>query len=97
MAADQWSLIGLEHRQLAAPKGCAAAARHFGELLGLQEAPKPITLAGRGDVWFALDAQGLHIGVEEPFRPAQKAHPALLMGDVAALGARLEAAGSEII
>lgn len=91
-------MIGLEHVQLAAPKGCEAAARHFyGELLGPQEVPKPVTLAGRGGVWFALGAQGMHIGVEEPFSPAQKAHPALLVRDVAALAARLEAVGMEII
>ncbi len=98
MAAEQWRLIGLDHVQLAAPKGCEAAARYFyGELLGLQEVPKPATLEGRGGVWFALGAQGLHIGVEEPFRPAQKAHPTLLVRDVAALAARLEAAGVQII
>ncbi len=98
MAAEQWSLIGLDHVQLAAPKGCEAAARHFfGELLGLEEVAKPAILAGRGGVWFALGAHGLHIGVEEPFRPAQKAHPALLVRDVAALAARLEAAGVQII
>ncbi len=32
----------------------------------------------------------LHLGVEEPFRPARKAHPALLLDDVASLDAAAE-------
>lgn len=98
MTIEQWRLIGLDHVQLAAPHGCETAARHFyGELLGLPEIPKPPTLVARGGVWFALGAQGLHIGVEAAFSPAQKAHPALLVRDVGELAARLAAAGVQII
>jgi catechol 2,3-dioxygenase-like lactoylglutathione lyase family enzyme len=64
----------LDHVQVAAPPGCEAEARAFyGELLGLEEVEKPDSLRGRGGVWF----QQLHVGVEEDFRPARKAHPAL--------------------
>jgi hypothetical protein len=64
----------LDHVQVAAPPRCEAAAREFyGELLGLVEVEKPDSLRGRGGVWF----QQLHVGVEEEFRPARKAHPAL--------------------
>jgi catechol 2,3-dioxygenase-like lactoylglutathione lyase family enzyme len=98
MAAERWGLTGLDHIQLAAPPDCEAAARAFyGELLGLPEIPKPAPLAARGGVWFALGRQGLHIGVEEPFAPAQKAHPALLVQDVTALAARLAAAGVQVM
>jgi catechol 2,3-dioxygenase-like lactoylglutathione lyase family enzyme len=41
----------------------------------------------------------LHVGVEEPFAPAAKAHPAFVLDSVdalAATGARLEAAGYEV-
>ena len=68
----------IDHVQLAAPRGCESAARRFfGGLLGLDEVEKPEQLRARGGVWFALDDQQLHIGVEEPFVPARKAHPAL--------------------
>ncbi len=50
-------------------------------------------LAARGGVWFALGSQQFHLGVEDGFRPARKAHPALLVGDIRALRARLEQHG----
>ena len=94
------SCIGIDHVQVAAPSGCEPAARQFyGELLGLAEVPKPAELARRGGLWFALGAQQLHIGVEAEFRPAKKAHPAILVRDpdvLAVLAARLAAAGVAI-
>jgi len=33
------------------------------------------------------------VGVEEPFAPAERAHPGLVVDDLAALRARLEAVG----
>lgn len=91
------TIKGIDHVQLAAPRGCEAAARRFyGELLGLRELPKPPALAARGGVWFAAGAQGLHIGVEETFAPAHKAHPALLVQHIDALAERLASAGVEV-
>jgi catechol 2,3-dioxygenase-like lactoylglutathione lyase family enzyme len=90
------SITGLDHVQVAAPAGCEAQARRFyGELLGLEELEKPEPLRARGGAWFALGAQQLHVGVEEPFAPARKAHPALLVsaGALDALVNELEAAG----
>ena len=59
---------GLDHVQVAGPPGCEAEARHFyGWLLGLQELPKPASLAARGGAWFACGAQQLHVGVSEEF------------------------------
>jgi catechol 2,3-dioxygenase-like lactoylglutathione lyase family enzyme len=84
----------LHHIQLAAPPGGEEAARaFFGELLGLQEVPKPANLAGRGGVWFRCGQHGLNIGIEEDFRPAQKAHPAFQVQDLETLRARLETHG----
>jgi catechol 2,3-dioxygenase-like lactoylglutathione lyase family enzyme len=92
------AVVGIDHVQVAAPPGCEGAARAFyGDLLGLSELEKPPPLAGRGGCWFACGAQQLHVGVAEPFAPATKAHPALLLRDRAAfeaLTARLDAAGS---
>lgn len=101
MTDRSFAIRALDHVQLAAPAGCEEAARQFyGELLGLAEVPKPATLAGRGGVWFALgnaSGQGLHIGVEQPFAPARKAHPALLVDKLDALAERLTAAGVTVV
>ena len=70
-------LARIDHVQLAAPPGCEAEARRFfGELLGLEEVEKPEPLRARGGVWFRVGRQQLHVGVEEDFTPARKAHPA---------------------
>jgi catechol 2,3-dioxygenase-like lactoylglutathione lyase family enzyme len=83
----------LDHVQVAAPPGCETEARAFyGELLGLVEVEKPESLRGRGGVWF----QQLHVGVEEDFRPARKAHPALRVSDIDGLATRLTTLGKLI-
>jgi catechol 2,3-dioxygenase-like lactoylglutathione lyase family enzyme len=90
-------LRGIDHVQVAGPPGCEAAARAFyGGLLGLREIPKPQSLAARGGVWFELGSQELHIGVEQDFRPALKAHPAFLCADADALAAALESSGAPV-
>ncbi len=92
----------LHHVQVACPPGGEDAARRFyADGLGLTEVEKPEALRGRGGVWFrAYDARGavtaeLHVGVEDPFGPAHKAHPAFLVEDLAAAADRLRAAGFE--
>jgi catechol 2,3-dioxygenase-like lactoylglutathione lyase family enzyme len=50
----------------------------------MTEVPKPPDLAGRGGVWFRAGALELHLGVEDDFRPAGKAHPGLLVADLPA-------------
>jgi catechol 2,3-dioxygenase-like lactoylglutathione lyase family enzyme len=87
-------VVGLDHLQLAMPRGREADARAFyGDVLGLAELTKPPHLAARGGVWFALGSQQLHLGVEDDFRPARKAHPALLVHDLRGLRGRLELHG----
>jgi catechol 2,3-dioxygenase-like lactoylglutathione lyase family enzyme len=78
--------VRLHHVQVCCPPGGEDDARRFyGEGLGLTEVEKPAELAGRGGAWFrAYDESGgvsaeLHVGVEEPFAAARKAHPALLL------------------
>jgi catechol 2,3-dioxygenase-like lactoylglutathione lyase family enzyme len=84
------SVVGLDHVQVAAPSGCEADARRFyGETLGLEELEKPASLAARGGCWFRAGAQQLHVGVEQDFAPARKAHPALAVADLDALAGRL--------
>jgi catechol 2,3-dioxygenase-like lactoylglutathione lyase family enzyme len=76
----------IDHVQVAAPPGCEEVARAFyGGVLGLREVEKPEALRERGGVWF----EQLHVGVDTDFRPARKAHPALVVEDLDALAARI--------
>ncbi|HEY1518618.1 MAG TPA: VOC family protein [Solirubrobacteraceae bacterium] len=92
--------IGLDHVQVAAPSGSEEDARAFyGELLGMDELRKPDALRARGGVWFACgERHQLHVGIAEPFAPASKAHPALLVrpADLDRLADRLAAAGRTV-
>lgn len=88
-------IVGLDHVQLAMPAGGEEAARAFYVgVLGLTERPKPPHLAARGGCWFSGPGVELHLGVEEPFRAATKAHPALLVTDLARMCARLAECGA---
>lgn len=87
----------IHHVQLAIPAGSEDRARNFyGELLGCEELAKPVTLADRGGVWFRYGGVELHLGTEENDRPAGRAHPGILVGDLDELEARLRAAGYEV-
>ncbi|MDQ6688852.1 MAG: VOC family protein [Actinomycetota bacterium] len=90
----------LHHVQLCLPRGGEHAARRFYiEGLGMTEVEKPVGLRGRGGCWFrSYDGQGdvlaeIHLGVEEPFAPARKAHPGLLVDDLDAVSGRLQELG----
>jgi catechol 2,3-dioxygenase-like lactoylglutathione lyase family enzyme len=84
----------IEHVQLAMPAGGEGLARAFyADVLGIQEVPKPAHLAKRGGCWFEHEDLKLHLGVEADFRPARKAHVALLVADLPALQQRLRASG----
>ena len=93
-------IIGVDHVQVAAPSGSEDAARAFyGELLGLPELDKPERLRARGGVWFAVGDEQLHVGIEDDFQPAWKAHPALAVSrasELRALAHRLDAAGHKV-
>jgi catechol 2,3-dioxygenase-like lactoylglutathione lyase family enzyme len=87
-------VLTLDHVQLAMPAGGENMARAFyRDVLGLTEVPKPANLVGRGGVWFAAGTLKLHLGVEAEFRPARKAHPALLVANLPALLEACEHAG----
>jgi catechol 2,3-dioxygenase-like lactoylglutathione lyase family enzyme len=87
----------IHHVQLACPPGSEDASRAFYTgVLALDEVPKPPALAARGGVWFRGAALELHLGVEVDFRPARKAHPGILVRDIDALAATLEAAGHAV-
>jgi len=93
------AILGVDHVQLAAPPGSEEEARAFyGELLELEEIGKPEPLRRWGGVWFRCGPHQLHIGIEEPHVPAQKAHPGLLVarGRLEYLADRLGAGGAEV-
>lgn len=86
--------FAIDHVQVAIPVGGEDVARRFyGALIGLTELPKPAEMAARGGCWFAVGDRQLHLGVEADFRPAKKAHVALRTTALAALRARMDAAG----
>ncbi len=92
--------VALDHVQVAMPPGEEAKARAFYvDVLGMTELAKPAALAGRGGCWFA-GGEGasvqIHCGVEQDFRPAKKAHPAVLVVGIDELAGRIEAAGGEV-
>jgi catechol 2,3-dioxygenase-like lactoylglutathione lyase family enzyme len=93
-------ITGLDHVQVAMPPGAEQEARGFyGSLLGLPELPKPDGVADTGGAWFECGAQQVHVGVQEPFLAARKAHPALAVADAGALDVladRLTSAGSPV-
>ena len=88
----------VDHVQLAIPRDGEDVARGFyHDFLGLPEIPKPPELAGRGGCWFENGAVKVHCGVEDPFRPARKAHVAFRVDDVKDLAERARAAGLEVM
>ncbi len=89
-------VVGIDHVQLAMPPGPEAEARaeaFYAGLLGLPRVGKPPELASRGGCWFELGPAKVHLGVEQGFRPARKAHPALVVADLDHLLGLLDASG----
>lgn len=74
------SILGLHHVQLAIPPGVEDRCRAFWHgVLGFRELEKPPVLAARGGCWFRGGNLEVHLGVEQDFRPAAKAHPGILV------------------
>jgi ADP-ribose pyrophosphatase len=93
-------VTGLDHVQVAAPRepGVEDRARAFyGGLFGLREIEKPSSLKSKGGVWFSLGSVELHVGIEDGFSPARKAHPALVVSDLPALERRLREVGAPVV
>lgn len=95
----------LHHVQVSMPRGQESEARRFyRDALGLDEVDKPPSLAGRGGCWFRAFAGDLvvaeiHLGVEDPFMPAKKAHPGLVCAsreELETVAGRIEDGGYEV-
>lgn len=90
-------LDAIDHVQLAMPPGGEEqAAWFYGEVLGVPEVPKPPHLAIRGGRWFEQGVVRIHLGVQEDFVPATKAHPAFAVSDLDRLEASMEAHGVDV-
>jgi catechol 2,3-dioxygenase-like lactoylglutathione lyase family enzyme len=84
----------LHHVQVSCPRGGEDAARRFyGDTLGIPEVDKPPVLAKRGGCWFRGAAVEVHVGVEEDFSPARKAHPAFIVDDIDGTAERVAGQG----
>lgn len=87
----------IDHIQLAAPIGGEDKARtFFQDVLSLQEVEKPLELKKNGGVWFSNGHIHIHVGIEEPFLPAKKAHPAFEVSDIEALASQITEKGVSI-
>jgi len=90
-------ILGLDHMQIAIPVGGEPeAVAFYGGVLGLTQLPKPEPLAARGGCWFQAGPMQIHLGAEEAFLAAKKAHPALIVSGIDDLVAALKAAGHEV-
>lgn len=90
-------ISAVDHVQLAAPPGSEDLLRaYYTDVLGMVEIPKPPVLAARGGCWFQAGPVQLHLGIEEDFRPARKAHPGLRVTGIAAFAERLAARGAPV-
>jgi catechol 2,3-dioxygenase-like lactoylglutathione lyase family enzyme len=88
----------LDHVQLAMPAGREEEARAFyKDTLGIPEIPKPPHLAVRGGCWFERGSLKVHLGVENDFRAARKAHPAFIVSKLADLVHELTAKGYRVV
>lgn len=89
-------ILSIDHIQIAMPSGEEAKARAFYiNILGFTEIPKPAELAKRGGAWFQSENAQLHLGVEQDFHPARKAHPAFIVDELDTLLAKALDAGYE--
>ena len=81
----------IDHIQLAMPAGREDEARAFyQDVLGIPEVAKPPHLAVRGGCWFERGQLKVHLGVEQDFLPARKAHPAFVVEGLRELAAGLQ-------
>lgn len=90
-------MFTVHHVQIAIPEGGEDQARRFyGEVLGLEEVPKPTALAARGGAWFRNDHLEVHLEVDDDFRPGATARPGFLVDDLELVASRVGSAGFQV-
>jgi len=79
------------------PAGGEDDARAFyRDVLGISEVTKPAHLAKRGGCWFERGPLKVHLGVEDGFVPARKAHPAFIVEGLRELATTLQRGGYHV-
>lgn len=87
----------LHHVQVSGPAGCEDDMRAFyGGVLGMVEVEKPEALRARGGAWFRAGSAELHVGIEDGFAPARKAHPGIAVSDVEQLAEVVAGSGAPV-
>ena len=90
-------IVAFDHVQLAAPPGSEDQLRgYYVGILGMTEIRKPPLLAARGGCWFQIGSVQIHLGIEDPFTPAKKAHPALRVTGIHAHAKQIAALGAPV-
>lgn len=98
MGDDDIVWTGLDHIQLAVPReGEAVARAFFIDLLGWREIAKPEALRARGGLWLRAGPAEVHLGVEDAFQAARKAHPGFAVTGIDRLARRLSDAGHAVV
>lgn len=69
----------------------------YAGVLGMTEIDKPKALQARGGAWFRAGSAEIHVGIEDGFVPARKAHPGLAVTDLEALANRVEESGAPVL
>ena len=82
---------------MAIPAASEDAHRAFWcEILGFVELEKPEALKPRGGAWYSGGDCEIHLGVEQDFSPAKKAHPAFRTLEIDDLAEKLATAGFSV-
>jgi len=78
------------HVLLTIPPGKTRVARGFyAGLMGMEEMEKPASMPNAG-CWLRMGDFELHLAEDDPFTPAERGHPGVLVDDLDALAQRLE-------
>lgn len=89
--------MALHHVQVSGPAGCEPRMREFYVgVLAMTEVDKPELLRVRGGAWFRAGRAEIHVGIEDGFRPARKAHPGIAVADIEALARAVAATGAPV-
>ena len=86
--------LAIDHVLLAmAPDRRDDVRRFYCDVLGFTESVTPANVTADGGLWLEQGDVRLHLGVEPGFRASAKAHPALVVDDLAEVLRRLDTAG----
>lgn len=92
-------IIGVSHVNVTVPAELEQAAKDFyGELLGLEQIPKPAGPRQFIGAWYEVGSVQLHLSIEEnPQNVASERHVCYLVEDLATAERELRNAGFEIV